>query len=156
MNLRGDWLARFHTLGRLTHQGIIPWGDWLTRVLYPREIDSPWYYTPGDRKIWITRSNLYQIRIYYNPLVRGPGRLKLCLKKTGGQKSHWTVLLRNRQRGYLGYSLILYNFIKYKPSDVLNKLWPVDNSQARQTALIRLTLRPENDLGLLSWIMDKS
>ena len=32
--------------GRLTHQDIIPRGDWLAGILYPKEIDSPGYYTP--------------------------------------------------------------------------------------------------------------
>ena len=41
-------------------------------------------------KILITQRNLNQNRKYFNPLVSGPGGIRI-MKKNGGQKSRWTV-----------------------------------------------------------------
>ena len=76
---------------------MIPWGDWLAGVWYPRETDSPGYHTPGSQifglKIRITQWILNQNRKYFNPVVSGTGRFELW-KKTEGRKSGWTVPLK--------------------------------------------------------------
>ena len=67
--------GRYDTPGRLTHQGIIPRGDW---------------------KIQITGQTLKQIE---NILTRWPvAQLgsNYNIKKTGGRKSRWTVPLSNK------------------------------------------------------------
>ena len=59
--------------------------------------DSPriqFFFKP---KIRITQRNLNQTRIFFNPLVSGPGRFELW-KKTGGRKSGWTVPLRSKTK----------------------------------------------------------
>ena len=95
-------LLRCHTLGRLTHWGIIPredWlaglsypqGDWLAGVSYPGETDSLGYDTPGSQifelKIRITWRILNQnqkMLIRWSVAQEGSNYER---KKTGGQKS---------------------------------------------------------------------
>ena len=49
----------------LTRWGMIPQGDWLCAVSYPKEIHKNWY--------TVTLQKLNQNQKYFNPLVSGPG-----------------------------------------------------------------------------------
>ena len=40
----------YDTLDRLTRKGMILWGDWLARVWYFGEMDSPRYHHPGENE----------------------------------------------------------------------------------------------------------
>ena len=80
-NLFGMYVYRIRK-SHTTRQGMMPQGDCLARVWYPREIDSPGYHTPGRfLKILITRRNLNPNRKYVNSLFRGPGRFEWWQKR---------------------------------------------------------------------------
>ena len=78
MILRGDWLA-----GVL--QVYIPWGDLFAGVSYHREIESPGSHTQGRK----------YFNLLVSDLVAQICRLELW-KNTWGQKSRWTVPLKNQ------------------------------------------------------------
>ena len=86
-----NWSPGYDTPDILTRRDILPRGDWLAGVWYP---PGPGWLTRrghwGHWKIGITRR--IQNQNYFNPLVSGPSRFKFW-KKSGGQKSRWTVPL---------------------------------------------------------------